>query len=130
MRAPGCPTALMLLGAIGALASTLAATSALAGLPEVVERVKPSVVAVGTFQKTRSPSFVFRGTGFAVGDGTLIATVAHAVFQEAQGDLNRKRGLPAARRKDRCELACDAGRVEPARVNPLGALAIKRLVLR
>ena len=68
------------------IASTLAATSALAGLPEVVERVKPSVVAVGTFQKTRSPSFVFRGTGFAVGDGTLIATVAHAVFQEAQGD--------------------------------------------
>jgi serine protease Do len=86
VRAPGCPTALMLLRVVGALASTLAATSVLAGLPEVVEGVKPSIVAVGTFQKTRSPPFVFRGTGFAVGDGTLIATVAHAVSPEAQGD--------------------------------------------
>lgn len=50
-----------------------------AGLPEVIERVRPSVVAVGTFEKTRSPSFVFRGTGFAVDDGTLIATNAHVV---------------------------------------------------
>ena len=49
------------------------------GLPEALERVKPSVVAVGTFQKMRSPPFAFRGTGFAVGDGTLIATNAHVV---------------------------------------------------
>ena len=53
-----------------------------AGLPEAVQRVKPSVVAVGTFQKTRSPPFVFRGTGFAVDDGTLVATNAHVVSQE------------------------------------------------
>ena len=53
-----------------------------AGLPEAVQRVKPSVVAVGTFQKTRSPAFVFRGTGFAVGDGTLVATNAHVVPEE------------------------------------------------
>jgi len=50
-----------------------------AALPDVVERVKPSVVAVGTFEKTRSPPFVFRGTGFAVDDGTLIATNAHVL---------------------------------------------------
>ena len=50
-----------------------------AGLPEAVQRVKPSVVAVGTYQKTRSPAFLFRGTGFAVGDGTLVATNAHVV---------------------------------------------------
>ena len=50
-----------------------------AGLPDAVARVKPAVVAVGTFQKTRSPPFVFLGTGFAVGDGTLIATNAHVV---------------------------------------------------
>jgi S1-C subfamily serine protease len=52
---------------------------AAAGLPEVVVRVKPGVVAVGTFQRTRSPQFVFRGTGFVVGDGTLIATNAHVL---------------------------------------------------
>ena len=45
--------------------------SAHAGLPETVERVKSSIVAIGTFQKTRSPPFVFRGTGFAIEDGTL-----------------------------------------------------------
>src|SRR5437762_4698411 len=50
-----------------------------AALPEALARVKPSVVAVGTFEKLRNPSFVFRGTGFAVEDGTLIATNAHVV---------------------------------------------------
>ncbi len=55
-----------------------------AGLPEAVARVKPSVVAVGTFQKTRSPPFVFRGTGFAVDDGTLVATNAHVVTEVLQ----------------------------------------------
>jgi S1-C subfamily serine protease len=57
-----------------------------AGLPEALERVKPSVVAVGTFQKTRSPAFVFRGTGFAVDDGTLIATNAHVIPDSLQTD--------------------------------------------
>lgn len=57
-----------------------------AALPEVVERVKPSVVAVGTFQKTRSPGFAFRGTGFAVDDGTLVATNAHVIPDVLQTD--------------------------------------------
>jgi len=52
-----------------------------AGLPEALQRVKPSVVAVGTFQKTRSPPFVFRGTGFVVDDGTLVATAAHVMSE-------------------------------------------------
>jgi S1-C subfamily serine protease len=55
-----------------------------AALPEALARVKPSVVAVGTFQKLRNPSFVFRGTGFAVDDGTLIATNAHVVPEALQ----------------------------------------------
>ena len=57
-----------------------------AGLPEALARIKPSVVAVGTFQKMRSPSFVFRGTGFAVGDGTLIATNAHVLPATLQSE--------------------------------------------
>ena len=52
---------------------------AVAGLPETIEKVKPSIVAVGTVQKTRSPQFAFRGTGFVVGDGTLVATNAHVL---------------------------------------------------
>jgi len=50
-----------------------------AGLPELIEQVKPSIVVVGTYSKTRSPAFVMRGTGFVVGDGTLVATNAHVV---------------------------------------------------
>lgn len=44
-----------------------------------IERVKGSVVAVGTFQRGRSPPFQFMGTGFAVGDGTTIVTNAHVI---------------------------------------------------
>lgn len=44
-----------------------------------IERVKASVVAIGTFERTRAPPFQFRATGFAVGDGSLIATNAHVL---------------------------------------------------
>lgn len=48
-------------------------------LSNTIEMVKPSIVGVGTFQKTRSPSVSFMGTGFAVGDGSLIVTNAHVI---------------------------------------------------
>jgi len=44
-----------------------------------IERVKGAVVAVGTFERTRTPPFDFRGTGFVVGDGTLVVTNAHVL---------------------------------------------------
>ncbi len=50
-----------------------------AGLPETIARIKPSIVVVGTFNKLRSPPFLMRGTGFAVGNGSLIATNAHVI---------------------------------------------------
>ena len=60
--------------------------SAEQALADTIARVKPSIVAVGTFQRTRSPPFLFRGTGFAVGDGTLIATAAHVVAENLQAE--------------------------------------------
>ena len=62
-------------------AATLLAmpTGALAQSPDTIARVKISVVAVGTVQKLRSPQFQFLGTGFVVGDGTLVATNVHVV---------------------------------------------------
>jgi serine protease Do len=55
---------------------------------ETIKTVKPAVVAIGTFQKLRSPSVIFMGTGFAVGDGLTIITNAHVVngAMKAQDD--------------------------------------------
>jgi len=50
-----------------------------AELTAVVPTVKRSVVGVGTFERTRSPSTVFFGTGFVVGDGLSVITNAHVV---------------------------------------------------
>ncbi|HRP67347.1 MAG TPA: serine protease, partial [Thauera sp.] len=57
-----------------------------ADLVTTVPRIKPSVVAVGTYQRTRSPAFQFRGTGFVVGDGQLVATNAHVLPERIDSD--------------------------------------------
>lgn len=48
-----------------------------AGLPYMLQQVKPSVVAVGTFMPARNPRAVFLGTGFAVGNGSQVVSNAH-----------------------------------------------------
>ncbi|MBW8847886.1 MAG: trypsin-like peptidase domain-containing protein [Burkholderiales bacterium] len=50
-----------------------------ADLPALIEHSKPSVVLVGTYSPTDSPRFGFRGTGFAVADGSLVLTNAHVL---------------------------------------------------
>ena len=65
-------------------ACALALVAALPGLARadlvgILPHIKPSIVAVGTYQRTRSPAFQFRGTGFVIGDGLLIATNAHVL---------------------------------------------------
>ena len=52
---------------------------ALAQLPDTIERVKPSVVLVGTYAATDSPRFRYVGAGFVVGDGLRVVTSAHVV---------------------------------------------------
>ena len=64
------------LAVAGALASAGASS---ADRQAVIEKVRASVVAIGTFDRTRSPQFQFLGTGFAVGDGTTIVTNAHVL---------------------------------------------------
>lgn len=62
------------------LAALCLAVPAFAADPvDTIARVKRSVVAVGTFERSRSPPFTFRGTGFAVGDGLTIVTNAHVL---------------------------------------------------
>ncbi|MDO8958550.1 MAG: serine protease [Rhodocyclaceae bacterium] len=71
---------------LAGMLALLGNSHAAAALPETIERIKPSVVVVGTFNKLRSPQFVMRGTGFAVGDGSLIATNAHVINRPERGD--------------------------------------------
>lgn len=68
-----------LVGLMFAGLAIFANPAARADNPKTIETVSASVVAVGTFMRTRSPAFGFRGTGFAVGDGTLIATNVHVL---------------------------------------------------
>lgn len=69
----------LLLAASAVVATAMVPGPALADLVGVLPHIKPSIVAVGTYQRTRSPAFQFRGTGFVVGDGRLIVTNAHVL---------------------------------------------------
>ncbi|HEX6734050.1 MAG TPA: serine protease [Azonexus sp.] len=65
----------------------MAAWPCLAGdLAATIVRVKPSIVVVGTYQKTASPQFAMRGTGFVVASGNLVATNSHVIPEEAGPD--------------------------------------------
>ena len=75
---------------LGAAAIGWIALAAQAGPAEIMAAAKPSIVAVGTFRATDSPRFQFRGTGFAVGDGTRVVTCAHVL-----PELRAEAGVPA-----------------------------------
>jgi len=67
------------LAAALALALVGGTGGARADLPGLIASARPSVLPVGTFSPTDSPRFGFRGTGFVVGDGTLVATNFHVL---------------------------------------------------
>jgi S1-C subfamily serine protease len=57
----------------------LVASPCLADLPATIDRIKPSIVGVGTVQKTRRPPYKIVGTGFVVADGNYAITNAHVI---------------------------------------------------
>lgn len=71
------------------LAGTALAAAGLPGrannLPDLVVAAKPSVCAVGTYSAVDNPRFGFRGSGFFVGDGSLVATCWHVLPEAAAG---------------------------------------------
>jgi len=75
------PAALRILAGAAAVTLALVHVAAFAEprAEETIARVKPSVVLIGTFQQTRNPRFAFLGTGFAVADGSIVATNSHVV---------------------------------------------------
>ena len=57
----------------------------------VVEKIKPSVVGVGVFDPLGAPRANLQGTGFVIGDGTIVATNYHVVAAElAEGSQQRR----------------------------------------
>ena len=94
----------------------LAAPPAAADAIATIDRVKGSIVAIGTFERTRTPQFQFRGTGFVVGDGTLVATNAHVLpgvldptKLEVLGILVPSPGDERARFREAKQIAVDPG---------------------
>jgi len=79
-------TSKCLTGWLFAVLGLILATEASAELADTIERVKPSIVVVGTYKKTNSPPFVLRGTGFVIGNGNLVATNSHVVPDNLEPD--------------------------------------------
>ncbi|MBK1726817.1 S1 family peptidase [Halorhodospira neutriphila] len=77
-----------------ALSLCLLAGAALArsgeALPETIERVRPSVVGVGTHQPTANPQVDFHGTGFAVEDGRAVITNNHVLPAAIDGERRER----------------------------------------
>ncbi|MBA2658233.1 MAG: trypsin-like peptidase domain-containing protein [Nitrosospira sp.] len=48
-------------------------------LVKTIENIKPSIVGVGTLQRTRSPAVNLLGTGFVLDDGLHVITSAHVI---------------------------------------------------
>ena len=120
--------------AAGIVLLELIAGGAQADPIDTVERVKVSVVAIGTYERTRNPAFAFRGTGFAVGDGSWIATNAHVLPPTLDGERRESlvavlpginittgqaraaRVLAVDRTNDLAILAIDGAKLQPLRI--------------
>jgi S1-C subfamily serine protease len=70
-------------------------------LPDVLARIKPSIVAVGTYLPTRNPRAVFLGTGFAVANGRTVVTNAHVASKSL--DIEHLERLAVFYRQDQKE---------------------------
>lgn len=89
-----------------------------ADLPDIIDAIRPSIVGVGTAYPARQPIGGARpnellGTGFAVGDGSLIATNFH-VLPELLDIVNNQ------------QLAVFVGRGRDARLRPAEVVAEDR----
>lgn len=79
------------------LSAMAVCSASAADLPRTVSAVKPSIVGVGTYMKTRSPAVTFNGTGFAVDDGLSIITNAHVVPAILDSEKRETLGVVIAR---------------------------------
>jgi S1-C subfamily serine protease len=72
---------------VGAFSFLIYVTVASAqNLPDTIEKIKPAIVGIGTFQKTRRPPAVFQGTGFVIADGLHVVTNAHVLPEKLDSE--------------------------------------------
>ncbi|MEG1116813.1 MAG: serine protease, partial [Janthinobacterium sp.] len=91
-------------------------------LAQVIARVKPSIVGVGSLQKTRTPPMNFIGTGFVAGDGLSVLTCAHVIQKLIDANPNEVIGILTGQG--------EAAQFRPAKVQAVDAehdLALLRL---
>lgn len=85
-------------------AGVLGGAPAAASLPDVIARLRGSVLPIGTFSPTDSPRFGFRGTCFIVGDGSLVATNFHVLPPAAELAAGRRLAVMSERSGDSGQL--------------------------
>jgi len=83
------PRSVILCGALIAWMMLFVSAPVRADLADTIQRIKPAIVGVGTYQKTRSPPLNFLGTGFVVDDGLHVITNAHVV-PELSSDVHKE----------------------------------------
>ena len=120
------------------LASSLATPARGDTLPEVIARVKPGVVAVGSVHPMQTPPHRLAGTGFFVGDGSYVLTCHHVVQPlRTAGDgklavfvgtgrkakARRARVVAVDPERDAALLAVDGEPGVPLRLRPEGTVA-------
>ena len=64
-----------------------------APLAQTIARINPSIVGVGSLQKTRTPPMNFIGTGFVTGDGLSVLTCAHVIQKLLDANPNEVIGI-------------------------------------
>ncbi len=62
-------------------------------LTNTIKNVKPAIVGIATFKKTRTPAVNFIGTGFAVGDGLNVVTNAHVIIEMMDSENKESLGI-------------------------------------
>lgn len=87
----------VLMVAVAAVATAVPGAAQDRDLRNVVRRVEPAVVAVGTFQPARHPPVELMGTGFGVGDGSMVLTNAHVIPRDL--DYERRERIAIVRGK-------------------------------
>ncbi len=97
----------------GALLLGITCSVARADLADTIERIRPSIVGIGTYQQTRSPPAHLLGSGFVIGNGRYVLTNLHVVDRKIDKVKNEY-------------FAVFVGRGRDSRVRKAGRIAIDR----